>query len=112
MKINHLLATLAVTAFAAMNVMATDALLSPRAAELQVQTAPHSANDPDLTAIHLSSAPPRLADNQIETVSGKDDSVNPSSLCARRMSGTPKMIDSCAQHPGAAMPCCSVAAGK
>ena len=112
MKTRNLIITLSVTVLAAVNVMAADALLSPRAADQQIKTAAAPNNDPNLAAIHLSPSSPRATDNQIKTVAGKDDAVTPSLKCARYMNGTPKAISGCADHPGASMPCCSVAGGN
>jgi len=111
MKTRNLLIALTVTAMAAANVMAADVLLSPRAAA-QSKTVAGPNNDPNLAAPGLSSLSPRLLGNQSKTVSGKSTEVTPASQCTRRMSGTPKMIGQCADHPGAAMSCCSVADAK
>jgi hypothetical protein len=112
MKTPHLLITLGVAAFATLNVMAADALLSPRAADNQIKIVAGVNNDPNLTATGLASASPRLIDNRVTTVAGASTAVSPSLTCTRKMAGTPKMIGACAEHPGAPMSCCSVAAGK
>ncbi|HEX4264793.1 MAG TPA: hypothetical protein VH597_10680 [Verrucomicrobiae bacterium] len=112
MKTRNLLITLSVAALATVNVMAADAVLSPRAAENQVKILPSTNTDPNLTASRLASTSPRALDNQVKIVAGKSDAVSPSLNCARRMSGTPKAISACANHSGVAMPCCSVAAMK
>jgi hypothetical protein len=112
MKTRHLLITLGVAALATMNVMASNALLSPRAAEQQVKTATGFNTDPNLAANRPISVSPRVLDNQIKTVAGVDGAVNPTMNCTRYMGGTPKMISACADHPGAPMPCCSVASMK
>jgi len=93
-------------------VLASDALLSPRAAENQIKIIPTTNTDPNLAAARTSSASPRVLDNQVKIVAGKSSAVSPSLDCVRYMSGTPKMISACADHPGAPMPCCSVAAAK
>lgn len=111
MKTRKLLITLSVAALATVNALSADALLSPRAADHQVKIQPVSNDDPILTS-GLASSSPRLLDNQTKTVAGKSATVTPSLQCTRHMSGTPKDISSCADHPGASMPCCSVAAGK
>jgi hypothetical protein len=110
MKTPHLLIALGVAAFATLNVMAADALLSPRASANQTKTVAGVNNDPNLTATGLASASPRLIDNRVTTVAGTSTAVTPT--CTRKMAGTPKMIGACAEHPGAPMSCCSVAAGK
>jgi hypothetical protein len=112
MKTRNLLITLSVAALATVNIMAADAVLSPRAAENQIKILRSTNTDPNLTASRLASASPRALDNQVKTVAGKSDAVSPSLNCVRYMSGTPKAISACADHPGAAMPCCSVAATK
>ena len=112
MKTRNLLITLSVAAMATINVMATDALLSPRASERQTKVVSAVSTDPNLAAPGLASASPRLLDNQSKPVSGKSTGESPSANCVRRMAGTPKMISACADHPGAAMSCCSVAATK
>jgi hypothetical protein len=112
MKTRKLLITLSVTVLATVNVFAADALLSPRAAENQIKIVPATNTDPNLTAAWSSSASPRVLDNEIKTVAGKSTAVTPSFNCARYMSGTPKAIGACADHPGAPMPCCPVAVAK
>ena len=112
MKTRNLLITLSVTALATINVLASDALLSPRAAENQIKISSATNNDPNLAAARWNSASPRVLDNRIKTVAGNSSGVSPSLECVRYMSGTPKIISACADHPGAPMPCCSVAAAK
>jgi hypothetical protein len=97
---------------ATINVMASDALLSPRASEQQVKTATGFNTDPNLAANRPTSVSPRVLDNRIQTIAGVDSTVSPTMNCTRYMSGTPKMISACADHPGAPMPCCSVASAK
>src|SRR5690242_5477843 len=111
MKTRNLLITLSVAILATLNVMAADALLSPRARDNQPRTVSGVNTDPNL-AIRDNSASPRVLDNQIKTVAGKSDDVSPSMKCTRNMTGTPKEIGACADHPGAPMSCCSVAATK
>lgn len=111
MKTRNLLITLSVAALATINVMAADALLSPRAADNQIKIASGSNNDPNLAVAGLNSASPRLLDNQVKTVAGKDTGAAPMS-CAKQMAGTPKTIGVCAEHPGATMSCCSGMAKK
>jgi hypothetical protein len=101
-----------VAALATINVMASDALLSPRAAENQIKIISSVNSDPNLAATGLTAASPRALDNQLKTVAGKSAAVSPSLQCARQMAGTPKTISACADHPGAPMSCCSVAAAK
>lgn len=112
MKIRNLLITLSVAVLATINVMAADALLSPRAAEQQIKKSTGYNTDPNLAASRPTSVSPRVVDNQIKTVAGVDSTVSPSMNCTRYMTGTPKQISACADHPGAPMPCCSVASAK
>jgi hypothetical protein len=112
MNTRNLLLSIGVAALATVNVMASDVALSPRALDHQAKIIPGTNNDPNLTAAAPRSMSPRMAENQIKTVAGADKSVNPSLLCARNMSGTPKAAGECADHPGAPMPCCVVAAAK
>jgi hypothetical protein len=112
MKTRNLLITLSVAAMATVNVLAADALLSPRAMDNQIKAPAAANNDPNLAAPGLRSVSPRLLDNQIKTVAGKSTATTPSLECTRRMGGTPKMIGECADHPGAPMSCCSVATTK
>lgn len=109
MNARNLLIAVSVTVLATTNVLAADALLSPRAADHQIKIISSTNSDPNFTAAHTISTAPRVLDNQIKTVAGKTTEVTPS--CAR-MSGTPKEIGACADHPGADMPCCSVAGSK
>ena len=112
MKTRNLLITLSVAVVATINVMASDAFLSPRAAEQQIKTASGINADPNLAATGVTSASPRLLDNKVKTVAGVDNTVSPAMNCTRYMTGTPKQISACADHPGAPMPCCSVASTK
>ena len=110
MKTRNLLIVSAVTALATVNLLAADVALSPRASEHQSRIDSGTTTDPDRTAANPLPASPRFLDNQTMTVVGKDTTVTPS--CSRDMNGTPKEIGVCAEHPGAAMPCCSGAATK
>jgi len=112
MKTRNLLITLSVAAFATINVMATDALLSPRASEQQPKFVSGVNTDPNLAAPGLTSVSPRFVDNQSKTVVGKSTGTSASAVCVRRMAGSPKMVSACADHPGAPMSCCSVADAK
>ena len=112
MKTPHLLITLGAAAFATFNVMAADALLSPRAAENQTKIIAGVNSDPNLAATGPVSASPRVIDNRVKTVPGTSTAVSPSLTCTRKMAGSPKIVGACADHPGAPMSCCSVAAGK
>lgn len=112
MKTRNLIITLTVAAMATANIMASEALLSPRASEQQSKIVSGVNTDPNLAAPGLVSTSPRLVDNQSKTVAGKSTGESPSAVCVRRMAGSPKMISACADHPGAPMSCCSVADKK
>jgi hypothetical protein len=111
MKIRNLLIALGVAMMATLNVKAGGALLSPKAAEQPKTVAGYNA-DPNLAATGLQSAPPQVVASQPKTVPGKSTQVNPSLVCARHMSGSPKMIGACAEHASDNMSCCSVAPAK
>ena len=104
MKIRNFLIISGVAALATVNLMAGDLARAPRAADHQTKTIAGSNTDPNLTAANPVPASPRLLDNQIKTVS---DTTSEAMSCAKHMAGTPKTIGVCAEHPGAAMPCCS-----
>jgi hypothetical protein len=112
MKTRNLLITLGVAALTTANVMAGDLALSPRASDHQANTIPGTNTDPNLTAAIPRGISPRLAESKVTIVSGKETKTSPALLCSQKMSGTPKMVNACAEHPGADMPCCSVAANK
>lgn len=112
MNTRNLLITLTVAALATANVMAVEPLLSPRASNQQSKIVSGVNEDPNLAAPGLASASPHLVDSQTKTVAGKNTGESPSVKCVRHMSGTPKMIGACAEHPCAQMPCCSVADSK
>lgn len=112
MNTRNLLITLSVAALSSINVMASNVLLSPRALDNQPKAAVADNSDVNLAAPGLASASPRVLDNQVKTVPGKSAAVTPSMACTRHMAASPKIIGECADHPGAAMPCCAVAGGK
>jgi len=90
MKTRNLLITLGVAAMATINVMATEALLSPRASEHQSKIVSAVNTDPNLAAPGLASASPRLLENQARTAVGISTGVSPSTACVRNMAGTPR----------------------
>lgn len=110
MNIRNLLLAFGVAALATVNVLAADTYLSPRAKDNQSKVISGTNTDPNLTATAPRTVSPRLAENRIKTVAGTETAVSPALLCTRRMSGSPKAIVACAEHPGAPMPCCAVAA--
>lgn len=112
MKIRTLLIASAVATLTSVNLLAADVALSPRAADHQSHIIAGTNNDPNLAAANPLPVSPRLLERQAKTVGGVDTTVTPSLMCARQMTGSPKMISACADHPGAPMPCCSVAGSK
>jgi small ligand-binding sensory domain FIST len=106
--------TLAALALAAitLNVSAGEALLSPRASDLQIRNVPGVDKSPNTVTLNRNIiASPRTIDNQIKVV--KSTGNNPDTLvCRRQMLASPKAIGECASHPGVAMACCSVAMTK
>ena len=106
MKTRNLLITLGAAAFAAitLNVSASDALLSPRAAGNQIQRVSGTANDVNLVTSGAATVSPRAAGNQIVTVAGTANEVNPAVACAKNMNGTPKAVAECTSHT--TMPSC------
>src|ERR1700690_998872 len=109
MKTRILLATIgaAVLATIPLNVNASDALLSPRAAGNQIKAVPAVAADGIYVAANQdSTVSPRVLGNQIKTVAGVANDANPAMACASGMTGSPKAIQACAEHP-ATMPGCN-----
>jgi hypothetical protein len=112
MKTRNLLIALSVVAMTTVNVLATETLLSPKAVGQSKAVSGYNT-DPNLAATGLQSASPRVLDSKTKTVAGKSTEVTPSLVCARRMSGSPKMIGACAEHAtDATMSCCAPAAAK
>jgi len=106
MKTRNLLITIGAAAFAAItiNVTASDALLSPRA--------PGGTGAANLASPSTATISPRAAGNQIVTVAGQSNDVNPATQCSRNMTGSsPKAIQACAANP-AGMACCAAATTK
>lgn len=107
----NILMTIGAAAVAAitLNATASSALLSPRAAGNQIKIVASAANDPDLVAVDQGlAASPRTAGNQITTVASTSNDMNPAAACADSMSGSPKTIQACAEHPGSMLGCTSV----
>jgi hypothetical protein len=108
MKTRILLTSLCVAALAAItiNVCAGNALFSPRAAGNQIKAGSAAAADRNLVTDSRSAAvSPRALGNQTTTVAGVVNDVNPALVCAKTMSGTPKMIQACAAQT--TMPGCN-----
>ena len=116
MKTKSILITLSSVALTAITTNAfadSGALLSPRAAGNQIIHTAGTSGDSDLVMLRQTSseyATPRLAGNVVVKVDGTDSAVNPSTLCSRYMTASPKAIQACAANPSAPMPCCNVAA--
>jgi hypothetical protein len=92
----------------AFSAAASDALLSPRAKENQITKSP-AAN---VTVAAPATAPavrvvmsPRAADNQIVKVAGSSNAVNPTAVCVKKMTGSPKAIGACLENPKAMAAC-------
>jgi hypothetical protein len=105
----------AAVAVITLNLNASAALLSPRAAGNQIVHTPGVANDPNLVAenVYASSdgsvLSPRAASAQ-STKASDVSNVNPTLACAQKMTASPKLIQACAANP-ANMPCCNSSAG-
>jgi hypothetical protein len=96
---------------AALNVSAADAL-TPRAKENQLKAIKGTDASPNLAAPGQNfAATPRSVENRITTVAATGTDADPA-ICAKHMTATPKEVAECASHPGAAMPCCTVAVTK
>jgi hypothetical protein len=111
MKTRILLTTIGVAALAAItiNVNASDALLSPRAAGNQIKAAPAATADGNLVAANQdSTVSPRSLGNQTLTVASVANDVNPVMEC-HKMIASPKAIQACAEHPTAMSGCCKPA---
>jgi hypothetical protein len=105
MKIRTLLTTISAAALTAItiNVSAGEALLTPREAGNQIKVIPGvTAAQPAFTTQAVS---PRALGNQTITVASVANDVNPAIAC-RNMTGSPKAIQACAEHP-ATMPGCN-----
>jgi hypothetical protein len=109
MKTRILLATIGAAALAAitLNANAGDALLSPRATGNEIKHFAGTYNDPNLvdtTGIVIVS--PRAAGAQTAAVAGTNTETTPAMACAKNMTGSPKAIQACVDHPGT-MPGCN-----
>jgi hypothetical protein len=90
-----------VTAFAFTS-MATEPLLSPRAAGNQIKFASSSVQAPAPTAAAANSGSallsPRAAGNQIKVLKDTLTGVNPALFCSRNMVTSPRAAAECASH--------------
>ena len=112
MKTRILLTTIAAATLATitLNANASDVYLSPRAAGNQIKHVSGIANDPNLvntTGIVI--VAPRAAGNQATAVAGIKTETTPAMACVKTMSGSPKTVQACAEHPGT-MPGCNAVA--
>jgi hypothetical protein len=117
MKTRNILITLGATALAVttLNLNASGALFSPRAAGNEIIHVAGTNSDPNLVAFGLTSAEyasPREAGNKAVVIAGTNKEVNPAALCSHYMTASPKAIQACAANPSAPMPCCVVATTK
>ena len=110
MKIHTLVIALSVATLAAVNVISSDVMLSPRAADNRVSKTTGFNNDPNFTGNGPTAVVPHIADTQNKTVAGKSDKATPSTTFTGRKNGSPKAIGACADQPGSAMSCCSAPA--
>jgi hypothetical protein len=111
MKTRNLLTIGAVTLAAiTLNVAASDALLSPRAAGNQIKQVSGTANHANPAGPAAATVSPRAAGNQSATIAGVGNEVNPAVTCARSMNGSPKAIQACVEHT--TMPGCSAVTVK
>jgi hypothetical protein len=112
MKTRILLTTIGAALLAAItiNVSAGEAYLTPRAAGNQIKRVAGLANDPNLVnTTGIVAASPRAAGNQTATVAGTNTETTPAMACARNMTGSPKTIQACVEHPGTMPGCNSMA---
>jgi hypothetical protein len=90
-----------VTAFAFTS-LATEPLLSPRAAGNQIKHASSLVATPTVAAAYVYSntalLSPRAAGNQIKVVQGVDNDINPALACRNSMNGTPRTVAECSSH--------------
>jgi hypothetical protein len=108
MKTKVLLLGAIVTAFTFTS-FATDALLSPRAAGNQIKVVNSSVETPSVTVTYVTPASPALLSpraqaSQITIVKGVVNERNPYLECRNTMTGSPKAVGACSEHP--AMPGC------
>ncbi len=99
MKTRNLL-LIGAAAFAAItiNVTASNALLSPRAAGNQIKQVSGTASDVNTVVVNTAAISPHAAGNQIATVAGTSSDVNSAVACAKIMNGSPKAIQACVEH--------------
>lgn len=108
MKTRILLSSIGAAVLAAftLNVNASDARLTPRAAGNQVKMSAGAPLAPVASVTQTIS--PRNLGNQAKTVASTPNDVNPTLGC-RNMVATPKTIQACDEHPAAMTDCCNAA---
>lgn len=113
MKTKTLILTIGAVALTAItfNASATEPLLSPRAAGNVIKHVATPADAPTVTVVYNDSNPaflsPRARGNEIRTVKGVDNDVNPALMCQKTMIGSPKAVAECSSHT--TMPGCKPA---
>ena len=95
---------MAALASIAFNVNADSTLLTPRALGNQIKAAPEATTAQP--AAVFQSGSPRAVGSQTRTVASVANEVTPAMACVSNMSGNPKTIQACAEHP-ATMPGCN-----
>jgi len=105
MKTRNLIITLSVATLATMNIAATAAIFSPRAADNRPKIVPGVNNDPDLTATGMPAESPRLMDDQAKPA--PTETKQAPAMTREHRVGTPKMMDQCTEHADGSMSCCS-----
>jgi hypothetical protein len=93
---------------AAFSSLATEPLLSPRAAGNQIKVVASATEAPVVTAAyadsHIAWRSPRAAGNEISAVKGMASESTPAAACRANMKGTPRAVAECGSH--ANMPGC------
>ena len=101
-----MLMTLGAVALSALtlNAVAGDALLSPRAATVQIKTVAGLNNDANQINTSGMAVMPRALDRTVKAT-GAGTEVNPVMAC-HNMAASPKLIGECAMTMTPGMPCC------
>ncbi len=109
MKTRNLLITLGAAAFAAITINATASApaFAPRRRQPDQAGLWHRQRREPVGA-NTATVSPRAVSNQIKTVAGTSNDVNPAIACAKNMNGTPKAVSECLSHT--TMPGCQTVA--
>lgn len=82
--------------------LATEPLLSPRAAGNQIKRITNSADAQFTTVSYVETGSPllspRAAGNQIMVLTGVNDDYNPSLTCRNNMIASPRAVTECSSH--------------